>query len=245
MAFTALALVALIVGFFCGCTSIGGILLIPAIVVLSTLDIHEAMGTALFSFALMSILGTWLHHRKGGFNWRQVIPLCLGAAICGYIGAKTNTVFSPARLRTILAVLILFAGVSTLLKQNVRFDMAARSRNAQSLALFLLGAFVGFMAGLTGVGGPVLSVPFMIGMGFAPICAVAVGQPLQAVAGASGSIANIMAGSIDYGMAAWVTVLELAGFYAGIAAAYRMNNALLRKVISALCILTSLYLFVS
>lgn len=32
-----------------------------------------------------------------------------------------------------------------------------------------------------------------------------------------------MSGSIDYGMAAWVTVLELISFYVGIIAAYRMN----------------------
>ena len=99
------------------------------------------------------------------------------------------------------------------------------------------------MAGLTGVGGPVLSVPFMIGMGFAPLYSIAIGQPLQVVAGTSDSIANILSGSIDYTMVMWVTVLELFGVYMGIIAAYRMNSQGLRKIISCLCILTSLYLF--
>ncbi len=243
-AFLTLALIALIVGFFCGCTSIGGILLIPAIVLLSSLDIHQAMATALFSFALMSVLGTWLHHRKGSINWRQAVPMCCGAMLCGYAGAKANTLFSPDWLRFILAGLILFAGISTLCPSaNIRFDATTRSTRVQSLILFFLGAFVGFMAGLTGVGGPVLSVPFMIGMGFSPLYSIAIGQPLQVVAGTSGSIANILSGSIDYAMAMWMTFLELFGFYIGIIAAYRMNSQGLRKIISCLCILTSVYLF--
>ncbi|WP_341462856.1 sulfite exporter TauE/SafE family protein [Bilophila wadsworthia] len=114
VAFLTLALIALIVGFFCGCTSIGGILLIPAIVLLSSLDIHQAMATALFSFALMSILGTWLHHKKGSINWKQALPLCYGAMFCGYVGARANSLFPPDWLRFILAGLILFAGLSTL-----------------------------------------------------------------------------------------------------------------------------------
>lgn len=245
VAFLMLALMALIVGFFCGCTSIGGILLIPAIVLLSSLDIHQAMATALFSFALMSVLGTWLHHRKGSINWKQALPLCCGAMLCGYLGARANSLFPPDWLRFILAGLILFAGLSTLRStSHVRFDVTARSMRTQTIFLFLLGSFVGFMAGLTGVGGPVLSVPFMIGMGFAPLYSIAIGQPLQVIAGTSGSIANILNGSIDYGMAFWVTLLELLGFYIGIIAAYRMNAHWLRKIISGLCILTSLYLFV-
>ncbi|WP_279042488.1 sulfite exporter TauE/SafE family protein [Bilophila wadsworthia] len=127
-------------------------------------------------------------------------------------------------------------------RSHVRFDVTAHSR-IQTIFLFLLGSFVGFMAGLTGVGGPVLSVPFMIGMGFAPLYSIAIGQPLQVVAGTSDSIANILSGSIDYTMVMWVTFLELFGVYMGIIAAYRMNSQGLRKIISCLCILTSLYLF--
>lgn len=239
-----LALFALIVGFFCGCTSVGGILLIPAIAVLSTLDMHRTMATALFSFALMSVLGTWLHHRKGSIDWKQAVPLCFGALLFGYVGARANASLSPDWLRHILAGLILFAGLSTLRpSRNVRFDVTTRSGKTQRLALFLLGGSVGFLAGLTGVGGPVLSVPFMIGMGFQPLSAVAIAQPFQVVACASGSIANILSGSIDYGMGLWLTALELAGFTLGILAAYRMNGRRLKMLIACLCILTGAYLF--
>ncbi len=241
-----LAFIAFIVGFFCGCTSIGGILLIPAIVLLSPLNIHEAMGTALFSFGLMSCLGVFLHARRGTINWRQAVPICLGALLFGYAGARANAVLPPDGLRLILAALILFAGISTFGRGGrVLCDVAARSERMQGLTLFALGSFVGFMAGLTGIGGPVLSVPFMIGMGFAPLYSIAMGQPLQVIAGLSGSIANVAAGTIDYVMAAWITLLEFIGFYLGILLAYRLGGQTLRRIISVLCILTSCYLFLN
>lgn len=238
-----LALIALAVGFFCGCTSIGGILLVPAIAACSALDMHESMATALFSFALMSVLGTWLHHRKGSIDWKQAVPLCFGALLFGYAGARINVFLSPVWLGNILAVQILFAGLTVLRPpRRVRFDVTACSLNAQRLFLFALGAFVGFMAGLTGVGGPVLSVPFMIGMGYPPLYSVAIAQPFQVVACSSGSIANMSGGSINYVMGFQITALELVGFYWGIVMAYRMNARRLRATIAYLCLATGLYL---
>lgn len=44
-----LALFSLVVGFLYGCTSVGGILLIPTLTVFTSLDVYSAMATALFS----------------------------------------------------------------------------------------------------------------------------------------------------------------------------------------------------
>lgn len=240
-----LGAISLIVGFFCGCTSIGGILLIPGIVVFSSLGIHEAMATALFSFAIMAMLGTFMHSRKKTIRWREAFILCCGALVSGFAGARVNALFSADMLNMVLAVLVLFAGLSTLRPgAKPLYDVTGSSPAVQYGALLALGMLVGFMAGLTGIGGPVISVPFMIAMGYAPIVSIAVAQPLQLVAGVSGSIVFMLNGSVDYGMAAWVTILELIGLYTGICLAYRMNAKSLRIFISALCIATSLYLFV-
>lgn len=238
-----LALVALIVGFFCGCTSIGGILLIPGIVLLSTLDIHQAMGTALFSFAIMALLGTVLHGRKGTLELRPCVALCLGAFISAYFGGLVNSAVSEGLLNMVLAVLVLFAGVSALRSGDRPIaDTRSLPENRRLALLFALGLFVGFMSGLTGIGGPVLSVPFMIAMGYAPLMSVATAQPLQLVAGISGSVAYVAGGAVDYTVAALVTVLELVGFYAGLSLAYRMRGSTLKVAVALLCLGTGIYL---
>lgn len=240
-----LALVALVVGFFCGCTAIGGILLIPAIVLFSQLGIHEAMATSLFSFAIMAMLGTFLHARRGTMRLREAFAIAGGSLVSGFAGAWANAAFSAHILNLVLALLILFAGLSTLKSgQRPLCNVPGTSERTQFCVLVLLGLFVGFMAGLTGIGGPVLSVPIMIAMGYAPLAAMAVAQPLQLVAGVSGSVVYMLNGSVDYFLAGWITVLELAGLYAGLALAYRLNAKTLKLCISVLCIATSLYLLV-
>ena len=85
-----LAAVAVIVGFFTGAVGPGGVLLIPAFVILGGLDIHQATATALFIFLFTGILGTWLFHRKGHVHWKVTLPVCLGSVVFSYLGAMVN-----------------------------------------------------------------------------------------------------------------------------------------------------------
>ena len=240
-----ISFISLLVGFFCGCTSIGGILLIPAIVIFSNLNLHEAMATSLFSFALMAMLGTFLHYRKRTIVWNDAFAICCSAAISSIVGAYVNPYVNTYILNIILACLILFSGISILLPQKNSFfaDIMELSRK-RFVFLFILGILVGFMAGLTGIGGPVLSVPIMVSIGFSPIASIAVSQPLQVIAGASGSIINIFNGYINYSMAIWITVLEFIGFYFGIVLAYKLNAKVLKYLICLLCVITGVYMIV-
>ena len=54
-------IVGFIVGFLVGCTGMGGIILIPALVYLSGLSSHVAMGTTLFTFIFTASLCSWLY----------------------------------------------------------------------------------------------------------------------------------------------------------------------------------------
>ena len=108
--------------------------------------------------------------------------------------------------------------------------------------LFTLGALVSLMAGLTGAVGQVLRVPIIIGTGFSPLLAVAVAQPFQVVAAVSGSVGNVILGSVDYGLALAATVTQIIGIAAGIRMASRLNTERLKRLIALMCIGTGLYL---
>src|SRR5947207_15663191 len=86
-----LAAVAVVVGFFTGAIGPGGVLLIPAFVILGGLDIHEATATTLFIFLFTGVLGTWLFHRKGHIDWRVALPVCVGSVVFSYLGALVNS----------------------------------------------------------------------------------------------------------------------------------------------------------
>lgn len=65
--------VGFIVGFLVGCTGMGGIILIPALVYLSGLSSHVAMGTTLFTFIFTTSLCSWLYIRLGHVDWKATI----------------------------------------------------------------------------------------------------------------------------------------------------------------------------
>ena len=152
-------IVGFIVGFLVGCTGMGGIILIPALVYLSGLSSHVAMGTTLFTFIFTTSLCSWLYIRLGHVDWKATIPICIGGFLFTYVGADVKAFTAAPYLNLILALLILLAGALVFCPvRGRRFSFMEEGRRSRFWVLFAVGSGVGFVAGLTGAGGPVLSV---------------------------------------------------------------------------------------
>ena len=233
----ALMLISLIVGLLIGAIGIGGILLIPAVNLLAGLTIHASMATALFTFIFTGILGTFLFHRRGSIDWSITIPLCLGAAVFGFFGAWANSRMDGRVLTIILSVLIIVAGINTVLKRSSEGVPAFhQSIRKQQILLFVIGGISGFGSGLTGVGGPALSVPIMLLFGFNPLTAIGASQVIQILAAVSGTIGNLQYGSIDFRLAIALTVFEIVGVALGVVIVHTLNAGSLRGTVGIFCV---------
>lgn len=231
------------VGVLIGAVGIGGILLIPALTAFAGLGIHEAMATALFTFTFTGITGTVMFQRRGSIDWRVTAPLCLGAVLFAFAGAWMNALSGPTALAIILAGIIIFAGVYTLatwrgLRQPAFYGM----NRAQQALLATIGAISGFGSGLTGVGGPALSVPMMVLFGFPALTSIGASQVIQIIAATSGTLGNLQFGTINFTIAALITLLEIAGVFVGARIVHAVNAESLRKFVGALCIAVGVFL---
>ena len=235
-----LACAAVLVGALIGTVGVGGILLIPALSAFAGLDTHQAMGTALFSFIFTGVLGTWLYQRHGSIDWHITLPVCGGGLIAGYFGSLANAYAPAALLNLLLAGVIIFAGIYALFPAKLRTIRASASLPM----LFTIGAVVGFGSGLTGVGGPVLSVPLMVILGFHPLTSIATSQVIQIAAACSGSLGNLGHGFIDFQTALWVTGLELLGVFAGVRLAHTIPASTLKKIVSIVCIIVGAFILI-
>lgn len=229
-----LLFIAAIVGALIGTVGVGGILLIPALSACANLSTHSAMATALFSFFFTGILGTWLYQRYGSINWHVTIPVCIGAFLGGWPGSLVNAMASGRLLDFLLGIVIIFAGLYALLPAGYQTLSRPFGKWAQ---LILIGGAVGFGSGLTGVGGPVLSVPLMVILGFSPITAIATSQAIQITAALSGTIGNISNGFISWGISLPVTFAELIGVIIGARIAHIVPQKILKKIISLVCVI--------
>jgi uncharacterized membrane protein YfcA len=233
-----LTLVAVVVGMLIGAVGIGGILLIPAVNLLAGLPVQAAMATALFTFVFTGILGTFLFNRRGSIDWPLTIPLCLGAAAFGFLGAWTNSRMDGQVLMAVLSVLIIVAGVNSTFKRSSASAAALHaSPRKQRILLLCIGSISGFGSGLTGVGGPALSVPLMLLCGFPPLTAIGASQVIQIVAAVSGTSGNLRYGSIDFPLALALTVFEIVGVHIGVRMVHVLDAGSLRGTVGVICML--------
>ncbi len=236
---------AVLVGILIGAVGIGGVLLIPALNLLAPLSIRASMATALFTFIFTGMVGTFFFQRRGSIDWAITAPLCAGGALFGFVGAWANTKLDAQLLALILAVLIVLAGVYTLFTGTTRRSASFQDRpRRQQLLLFGIGVVTGFGSGLTGVGGPVLSVPMMVLLGFPALTAIGASQVIQILAAVSGSVGNFAHGSIDISLAALLTAFEVIGVWIGVRVAHAVDARLLRRAVGILCILVGAWLVV-
>ena len=201
------------------------------------------MATALFTFAFTGITGTILFQRKGSIDWRITMPVCWGAVLFAFAGAWMNSLAAPRMLSLLLAGVIIFAGVYTLAAWHGAHRPAFDGRPAAQQALLTaIGAFAGFGSGLTGVGGPALSVPLMVLFGFPALASIGASQVIQIIAAVSGTLGNLSFGSIDFRLAIPVTAAEVGGVIVGAWLAHAVKQIMLRRFVGVLCVFVGLFL---
>jgi uncharacterized protein len=181
--------------------------------------------------------------RRGSIDWRIAKPVCLGAVFLAFAGAWINSRSKPTALAVILAGIIIFAGAYTLASWRGPRRPAFHGKDrAQQTLLALIGSVSGFGSGLTGVGGPALSVPLMVLSGFPALGSIGASQVIQIIAAASGTLGNLQFGTVNFAVAAPVTLFEIAGVFLGVRIVHAINAAVLRTFVAVLCIAVGLFL---
>jgi uncharacterized membrane protein YfcA len=224
------------VGLLIGAVGIGGVLLIPALIVLGGLSPHAASATALATFLFTGLLGTWLFQRRGSIDWGKTAVVCVAAALFSAIGAVVAQAIGPVTLTRIVALCIVFAGSYAFLPARSAGAPSSRSPVRERALLALIGAAAGFGSGLSGAGGPLFSVPLMMISGFPPLTAIGTSQALQVISAGAGTAANLQFGAVDVSSALWVTGFELAGVLAGAKIAHVASPAQLKNSSAVLCL---------
>jgi uncharacterized membrane protein YfcA len=94
----------------------GGILIVPALVILFSMTQQQAQGTTL---ALMvppiGILAAWAYYKQGFVDLKVAGLICLGFVVGGWLGAKFAVGLSSATLQKVFGVFLTAVGIKMLL----------------------------------------------------------------------------------------------------------------------------------
>lgn len=142
----------------------GGLIIVPVLVFLfqaqginSQIIVHLAIGTSLATIIMTSLSSVYAHHQRQAVLWHLVSQLTPGIVLGTWLGAKIVNFLPTHTLKTIFGVFELLIAI------KVGFDLhanPARQLPKQSV-LILIGAIIGFISGIIGIGGGVLTVPFL------------------------------------------------------------------------------------
>lgn len=233
MTLLALGAIALFVGAAVGATGIGGVLIIPALWLLADVPVREAMGTALAASAANGALAAALFARRGSIDWRMALPLSAGALVFAFAGGVLNAYLPGPFLVKLLGVLMA-AGCAYAFARPGSSIKPIPERAWNGVILFAVGLLSGLAAGVTGAGGPLVSVPLMTALAFPFLATVGASQVLQLVASAAGAAAFWRTGDLAYPLLALIVPLQLLGIWAGVRLAHRLDVELARRAVAAI-----------
>lgn len=107
---TILVIIGLAAGILSGLIGVGGgIIIVPALVFFLGLSQKEASGTSLFILSMpVVILGVMNYWKAGQVNWKYGIVIAGSFLIGGYVGSKFAAKISPAVIKVIFGVIMLY-----------------------------------------------------------------------------------------------------------------------------------------
>ena len=154
--------IGLVVGFMSGLFGVGGgVLIVPALVLLLHFDQKVATGTSLLAVAPIAVVGTIAYSVEGHIDWVVSLFLAIGMVAGGVLGTWL--------LHRMPTIVLSWIFVAVLVVIAIRMFFADPERGAPNpidpidiVLLIAIGFVVGTLSGLLGVGGGIVIVPTLI-----------------------------------------------------------------------------------
>jgi uncharacterized membrane protein YfcA len=235
------ALVGLAAGFLSGLFGVGGgILLVPALVIVLKLGQKLAHGTSLAAvlpIAMSSLLGYTI---EGKVDWPVAGLLALGAIGGAVVGTHILHLL-PQRAVGWAFAAVLIATAVRLIVDNSDAGGRADLTVVSVSALVVTGFLTGILAGLLGVGGGIVMVPAMV-VGFGIPAVVAKGTSLAVVIPTSvvGTVRNRANNNVDLRLAAIVGIAGVVSAYGASKISVGLSETTSNRLFAALLIAVAL-----
>ncbi len=186
-----------------------GVALIPILHFLGV-DFTVAKAIGLFAGASTTITSSVMNIVRKSVEYKFVFPIAAMMLIFAPLGAYSSS-FIDENIVKFFFMLLLFYSATMMMFSKKKALFHAES----NITLLVVGAFVGFLAGLLGVGGGNILIPLLALLGYAPkkvAVAVSFVVPFSAL-GSFATYASYVA--LDWNLLAVVALCAIAGGYIG------------------------------
>jgi uncharacterized membrane protein YfcA len=194
----------------------------------------EMRPVALLLNILVSSLGTWRFYRAGFFRWRLFWPFAIVSIPMAYLGGAIT--LPGSAYKALVGVVLLYAAWQLWRSGKSGEEMRAVREPPLGWAM-AIGATMGLLAGLTGVGGGIFLSPLLLMLGWAGTKQTsAVAAPFILVNSLAGLAAVFIAKSAVVPTYLWILVpaVLIGGWLGAEYGSRRFSNPMVRRVLAVL-----------
>jgi uncharacterized membrane protein YfcA len=210
----------------------GGASAYLAAMALAGLAPAEMRPLALALNILVSSLATWKFWRAGHFRWRLFWPFAAVSIPFAYLGGAIT--LPSGAYKVVVGVVLLYAAWQLWRSGRAGEEMRAVREPPIPLAL-AIGAVLGLLSGLTGVGGGIFLSPLLLMLGWAGTKQTsATSAPFILVNSIAGLAAGLIAGSASLPAMTWVLggVVLVGGWLGAEYGSRRFANPVVRRFLA-------------
>ena len=196
--------------------------------------------TALALNILVAAVATFKFYRAGLFSWRLFWPFAVVSIPAAFIGGATML---PARPYKILVGVVLLYAAVWMFRSSLR-PLNKETHLPPLWAALVTGAAIGFLSGLTGVGGGIFLSPLILYMGWAETRATSgVAAPfilVNSIAGLLGHFSSVA--QLPPSIPIWGAAAVLGGWIGASYGSKRAPPPVLRQLLSLVLIVAGVKL---
>lgn len=213
-----------LIGTLIGSAGVGGVLLVPLLVLFGGWRPDAAVATCMFSYIFTGIAGTFVYSRSGSISLGKLWPIVAAAGLGAAFASMYLTRLPESALLLAVAAMNLFAGFAM---YRTQADPGWKPRSA--LADGLIGAVTGTVSAISGTGGPVVLIPILLLFSTPVLVAVGAGQVVQLPIGMLSTLVNAQNGALVWQCAIPIAVALTLGSLLGGYMVHRLPIAVLSR----------------
>ncbi|MEP7027226.1 MAG: sulfite exporter TauE/SafE family protein [Candidatus Eisenbacteria bacterium] len=233
-----LSLGLLVVAFLYASVGHGGASGYLAVMALAGIAPAAMKPSALVLNLVVAGIGSVQFARAGHFHWRTFWPFALGSIPLAFLGGALH--LPPGPYKALVGAILVFSALRLLFTASSAAESGAPLERDPPLALALpLGAVLGFVAGLTGVGGGIFLSPLLLLTGWArarrTAAVSAVFIFVNSLSGLLGHVASVAA--IPGSVVLWAPVVALGGVLGARLGSRRLPDVSIRRLLAVVLVL--------
>jgi len=198
--------------------------------------------TALLLNIFVSTTGFIQYYRGGHFRWRLFWPFAVASVPAAFLGGLIE--IDANLYKKVLGILLLFSVVRL---AGIRFD-DSKTEGKQSLLLsIMIGAVIGVLSGMIGIGGGIILSPVILLLYWANMKQTAAVSALFILVNSVSGMTGLLTKGIHFShdMVWMIVIAFLGGLLGSYLGAMKIGNTYLRKLLAFVLLMASIKLLIA